>query len=132
MSENHELNDATLDEFLANDDAGPVVMLNLLRFKPVGGAATYATYLEGFGSSGVRERYGLEVVYAGTGLPALIAEGDAWDMVLLVRYPSRQHFVDMTRDPDYQAFAHLREQALDASVLQPTSPQLADAAETTP
>ncbi len=43
-------------------------------------------------------------------------------MVALVRYPSRQAFADMIRDPDYQAVAHFRSEALVESVLQPTVP----------
>ena len=43
-------------------------------------------------------------------------------MVLLVRYPSRRHFVDMIGDPDYQQFEHLRAEAVSTAVLQPTVP----------
>jgi uncharacterized protein (DUF1330 family) len=43
-------------------------------------------------------------------------------MVVLVRYPDRQAFAAMIRDPDYQAVAHLRSEALVESVLQPTTP----------
>ncbi len=54
---------------------------------------------------------------------ALVADdGQAWDMVALMRYPSRQAFVDFYRDPDYQPVAHLRGEALLETVLQPTAP----------
>jgi uncharacterized protein (DUF1330 family) len=43
-------------------------------------------------------------------------------MVVLVRYPNRQAFADMIRDPDYRAVCHLRSEALVESVLQPTMP----------
>ncbi|CAM5674453.1 hypothetical protein SALBM311S_00497 [Streptomyces alboniger] len=43
-------------------------------------------------------------------------------MVALVRYPNRQAFVDVVRDPEYRAVAHLRSEALMEAVLQPTSP----------
>lgn len=74
--------------------------------------------------AGVHQRYGLEVLYLGDGGRALVAdEGQAWDTVVLVRYPSRQAFVDnMVRDPEYRAGAHLRAEALVESVLQPTVP----------
>lgn len=42
-------------------------------------------------------------------------------MVLLVRYPSRQTFVDMVRDPVYLEFEHLRTEALTDAVLQATT-----------
>ena len=113
-----------LEQFVAEDPTGPVVMLNLIRFAP-GGAQKYLQYIERFDSSGVKERYGVTVVYGGTGHPSLVgAEGGDWDMVGLFRYPNRQHFVDMINDPDYQEFEHLRSEAVTAVVLQPTTPAL--------
>jgi uncharacterized protein (DUF1330 family) len=110
-----------LDRFLAEDPGGPVVMLNLLRFQPDGGREKYMAYVAGFAP--LNERYGIEVVYAGGGGRALIGEtGQEWDTVALVRYPSRQAFGEMTRDPDYLAIEHLRTEALVESVLQPTVP----------
>jgi uncharacterized protein (DUF1330 family) len=96
-------------------------MLNLLRFRP-GGRESYQRYAEHLAAT-VNEKYGLSVDYIGTGGRALVAEdGQAWDMVVLVRYPSRQAFADMIRDPEYRAGAHLRSEALVESVLQPTVP----------
>ena len=114
--------DATaLAPFLAADPGGPVVMMNLLRFAPDGGAAKYQEYIAQFSSSGVQERYGVEIVYGGAGSAPLVAPaGQDWDMVALVRYPSRRHFADMVNDPDYQRFEHLRAEALVDAVLQPT------------
>lgn len=43
-------------------------------------------------------------------------------MVVLVRYPDRQAFAAMIRDPGYRAITHLRTEALVESVLQPTTP----------
>ena len=63
---------------------------------------------------------------SGECVPPLTAEdGQAWDIVLLARYPSRQVFADMVHDPDYQAASYLRTEALVEAVLQPTA-QLAD------
>jgi uncharacterized protein (DUF1330 family) len=42
--------------------------------------------------------------------------------VLLVRYPSRQAFSDMVRNPEYQQITHLRTEAVSEAVLQATSP----------
>ena len=115
--------DATaLDDFLAVDTASPVVMLNLLRFVP-DGAAKYQDYIEQFTLSGIAKKYDVEIVYGGVGGVPLAAEtGQDWDMVALVRYPSRRHFVEMVNDPDYQRFEHLRRAALVEAVLQPTTP----------
>jgi uncharacterized protein (DUF1330 family) len=111
-----------LERFVAADPSGPVVMLNLLRFAP-DGESKYMEYIERFGSSGVSERYGVTIVYGGAGHPSLVADdGGDWDMVALVSYPSRRHFVDMVNDPDYQEFEHLRAEAVATAVLQPTTP----------
>jgi uncharacterized protein (DUF1330 family) len=113
---------ADLKRYLAEDPGGPVVMLNLLRFNPDGGRESYAKY-----AAALREtylaKYGAEVMYAGHGSTALVAEdGQAWDAVLLVRYPSRQAFCSMVADQDYQQFTHFRTEALTEAVLQATVP----------
>jgi uncharacterized protein (DUF1330 family) len=102
------------------DDGRPVVMLNLLRFAD-GGAALYREY--GAAVAPFLAAVGGEVVYAGDGGAALIAEsGQAWDAVLLVRYPNRAAFMRMVMNPDYQKITHLRTSALREAVLQPTTP----------
>ncbi len=110
---------ADLKRYLAEDPGGPVVMLNLLRFKPDGGRERYAQYVEHFRRTA--QPYGAAVVYVGDGSTAVVAEpGQAWDAVLLVRYPSRSSFTDMIRDPEYQQGTHLRTEALEEAVLQAT------------
>ena len=112
--------EADLERYLADDPGGPVVMLNLLRFQPDGGLESYGRYREHLG--GLGSDYGLEIIYAGAGGAALVGGlGQAWDMVALIRYPSRQHFGEMVRDPRYVAGEHFRRDALIESVLQPTT-----------
>lgn len=109
-----------LKRFLAEDPGGPVVMMNLLRFRPDGGRERYAQYLDHFRVHG--GRYGAEVLYLGTGSTTLVAEdGQAWDALLVVRYPTRQAFSDLVRDPVYAAGTHLRTGALVEAVLQATT-----------
>jgi uncharacterized protein (DUF1330 family) len=104
--------------FLAEAPDEPITMLNLLRFVD-GGAERYAEYLAHFRRASAR--FGAEVVYYGHGRAPVVAEaGQAWDAVLLVRYPSRKAFSDMVRDPEYQAGTHLRSESLVEAVLQPT------------
>ncbi|MBM0230400.1 DUF1330 domain-containing protein [Micromonospora sp. STR1_7] len=110
-----------LRDFLTEDPEAPVVMLNLLRFAD-GGRDSYSSY-----ATELREtflpRYGAEVIYAGAGGRALVAkDGQAWDVVLLVRYPSRKAFCAMVADPAYQQVTRLRTVALQEAVLQPTVP----------
>jgi uncharacterized protein (DUF1330 family) len=111
-----------LKQYLAEDPGGPVVMLNLLRFRE-GGQASYARYSKVL-SETILERYDAEVIYYGKGSTALVTEnGQAWDAVLLVRYPSREVFAQMVADPDFQAVAHHRTEALSEAVLQATIPR---------
>ena len=111
---------ADLKRYLQEDPGGPVVMLNLLRFAD-GGRESYAKYAAAL-SETFLPRYGGEVLYAGDGGTPLVAEqGQDWDAVLLVRYPSREAFSRMVADPEYQQVTHLRTQALTEAVLQPTT-----------
>ena len=111
---------ADLKRFLAEDPGGPVVMLNLLRFAE-GGRDSYAQYAAALNETFL-PRYGGEVLYAGEGSTALVADnGQDWDAVLLVRYPSREAFSRMVADPEYQQVTHLRTEALTEAVLQATT-----------
>lgn len=110
-----------LKRFVSEDPGGPVVMLNLLRFAP-DGREKYAEYAAALEETFL-PRYGAEVVYAGEGSTTLVAEdGQDWDAVLCVRYPSRQAFSAMVADPEYQQVTHLRSEAVVEAVLQATTP----------
>jgi uncharacterized protein (DUF1330 family) len=112
---------ADLKRFLREDPGGPVVMLNLLRFTE-GGRDSYGRYADALRSDFLT-RYGGEVLYAGDGSTTLVGEnGQSWDAVLIVRYPSREAFSRMVADPEYQEVTNLRTQALTEAVLQPTTP----------
>jgi uncharacterized protein (DUF1330 family) len=109
-----------LKRFLDEDPGGPVVMLNMLRFKE-GGRASYESYsrevvpfLEAVGGS---------LIYGGDCSTVLVApESHEWDAVLVVRYPSRAAFGQMVANPEYQKITHLRTEALSEAVLQATVP----------
>lgn len=106
---------AGLKAFLAADPDEPIVMLNLLRFVE-GGAERYDSYVAHFRR--YAEKVGAQVLYFGHGADPLVAEdGQAWDAVLLVSYPTRRAFSDMVRDPGYQEGTHLRTEALAEAVL---------------
>ncbi len=112
---------ADLKRLLTEDDGGPFVMLNLLRFAD-GKREQYDEYVERAGE--FVKRYGGESLYYGDGSTALVAEpGQNWDAVVLVRYPSREAFSRMVADPEYQAISHLRTGALTEAVLQATTPR---------
>ncbi len=109
---------ATFQQFVTGAPTGPIVMLNLLRFADRGG---YEAYLRA--TAPFLAKVGGEVVYAGlTGDPLIAEAGQAWDAVLLVRYPSRAAFAAMVADRDYREVTKLRARALSEAVLQPTTP----------
>jgi uncharacterized protein (DUF1330 family) len=113
---------AALAAFLTEDPAGPVVMLNLLRFAE-GGRESYASYAAA--AAPFLEGVGGRLLYAGDGLPALVAgDGQAWDAVLVAWYPDRTAFGRMVADPGYREVSALRTAALTEAVLQPTRPWL--------
>ncbi len=110
--------DADRDRFLSEDDGKPVIMLNLLRFRPDGGREHYLEYVNMVGP--LVKRHGAEILFAGDGETALAAEtGQAWDAVALVRYPTRRAFAEMIAEPEYHAADSLRMSALVEAVLQP-------------
>jgi len=91
------------------DHAGPIVMLNLLKFKPDGGAKSYDRY------SAVAARLvteiGGKILYYGTQKMPVIGH-EEWDAVLLIQYPSRDAFLAMTNDERYQAVVRYRHDSL--------------------
>jgi uncharacterized protein (DUF1330 family) len=104
-------------------EEAPVVMLNLLAFQPDGGRERYEEYGEAVGP--LLEEAGGRIVFLGD--PAMALLGDvSWDLVVLVEYPSRQAFLDMTASPEYQRIAHLRTEALTAGELHPIHPTAVD------
>jgi uncharacterized protein (DUF1330 family) len=111
---------ADLKRFLAEDPGGPVVMLNLLRFKD-GGRAGYEEYARSIRP--FLAELGASVVYVGDCSTVLVApEEHRWDAVLIVRYPTRGAFSRMVANPEYQRITSLRTEALSDAVLQATVP----------
>lgn len=114
---------------------GPVVMLNLLRYRDVADYSRHPRLAPGGEVSG-RDAYraysravvpllsgvGGEVVLAGRGGAWLIGPDERWDDALLVRYPSLQAFGEMTSADDYLAIMGHRDAALADSRLLPLEP----------
>jgi len=127
-----EPSEAQLQAFLAGPEDGPIVMINLLRWReraayPEGSDASPCTGQEAYGrySAGVLPLLagvGGRIVWNGLVRNALIApEGEAWDQAILVEYPSRQAFIEMTTSAAYRAIAIHRSAALADSRLIATS-----------
>jgi uncharacterized protein (DUF1330 family) len=110
----------------AADRPEPVFMLNLLRFKETAsiadeqltGAEAYMRYAAA--AAPHLERVGGSIVWAGGCNAALIGpDAKEWDLVAVVRYPSRRAFLEMIGDADYQAIHGDREAAVSESRLIP-------------
>lgn len=97
-----------VEQLVAAEDDGPVVMLNLLRFKDeadgidagISGAEAYARY--GEAAAPFLERVGGRLLHAVEARQVVVGpEAAEWDMALLVEYPSRKAFLAMATDPEY-------------------------------
>lgn len=127
--------DPTADAVRVLRDAGPdgpIVMLNLLKFRklanypadlgmaPCSGEDAYARYQEAFTRT-VGAVSQAEVVFEGKAGQVFIGSpaADDWDKVLMVRYPSRQHFLAMMADPGYRDALVHRYAGLERTVLLP-------------
>ena len=107
-----------IQRLVESPDDGPVVMLNLLRFaKTAGGnAATGAQSYETYGDQ-MREimaQRGIKLLWHGRADSVVIGDddGDDWDMVLLVEYPSRKVFLEMGTSKEYEKVGEHRTAAL--------------------
>jgi uncharacterized protein (DUF1330 family) len=116
---------AFLDSYPADQ---PVVMLNLLKFRPQAeyqpeDNAQPCSGGEAFGRYGkavapLLEACGAAPVWQGRPAGMLIGPQDKdWHLAILVRYPSAQAFIDMVSSPEYQAISHHRTAALEDSRL---------------
>lgn len=115
---------------------GPVLMLNLLRFRaiadysaaphlapsgPISGADAYALYAEH--TLPFLKESGGEVVFEGDGGHWLIGpEDECWDRVLLVRQASTEAMLAYPDNPAYMAGLAHRTAALADSRLLPLAP----------
>jgi uncharacterized protein (DUF1330 family) len=104
----------------AAPDEGPVVMLNLLKFKP-GQEESYLRY--GDAAQDMIEERGGRLLWSGRAEQVLIGDPAAdWDAVLLVEYPSRQAFIEMVSSPAYLEAHADREAGLDRTIVLACSP----------
>jgi haloalkane dehalogenase len=98
-----------MQDFLALPDDQPIVMVNLLKFKPKGGEAEYAKYVAGI--QPILEKLGAKILFAGRAQFCLIGQAD-WDMVALVQYPRKRTLLQMSLMPEYRAIHPHREAGL--------------------
>ena len=109
-------------------DEGPVVMLNLLKFKAKAddgkssGAKEYGKYTDEVVQ--MVEARGGKVLWLGRADQVLIGNAEEdWDAVALVQYPSRKAFIDMTTSKEYESAHEHRESGLERTVLIACTPR---------
>jgi uncharacterized protein (DUF1330 family) len=100
-----------IQALLDSDLDAPVVMLNLLKFAERSsgengdgggsGRDSYARYGDRVRS--MLEKVGGRILWQGRGDSVVIGgDADDWDAVILVEYPSRRAFLEMTSSPKYE------------------------------
>ena len=117
--------DHNLEAIVAMQSADPnqsIVVLNLLRFRTVAldgfgvdglsGSDAFRRYGEANAQDGVT--YGAEPIWVGPAHNTIVGD-EKWDLAILVRYPTRQHFIDKLHDPVYLGSAQIRAAALEDS-----------------
>ena len=99
----------------------PVVMLNLLKFADeaagdgngagMSGRQSYGKY--GDGVRKLLEKTGGRILWQGRADSVVIGgDADEWDAVILVEYPSRKAFLEMTSTSEYREVGKSRTSAL--------------------
>lgn len=115
----------TFGKFRSIDRDGPVHMLNLIKLNEtaqyddgtlVSGREAYSAY--GRESGPIFQRVGGKIAWSGNFELTLIGPGDEmWDIAFIAEYPSGDAFVEMVKDPDYQAAVKHRNAAVKTSRL---------------
>jgi len=91
-----------------------IYMLNALWFKKEGGAEKYAEY--GAAAGPFVEALGGKMIEGYHPQQAIIGEWDP-DLFFLVEWPNWEAFTRLGQDEGYLEIAHLREEALEKSLL---------------
>ncbi|MEN8161496.1 MAG: DUF1330 domain-containing protein [Myxococcota bacterium] len=111
----HMPDTATLERLRKESPEGPVVMLNLLKYRQPGGREAFGRYGQITGKL-IAEAEG-QLVLGGSAGVVLTGSDVAWDDVLVVRFPSVDHFLGMIESRAYQEeAAPIRAEALEATV----------------
>ena len=120
--------DPTRDQFAAfmkEPESGPIWMLNMIRLRKKAkyedgreatGAEAYAAYARE--SEVFFKGVGGKIVWSGA--PQMIVIGpeeERWDLIFVAEYPDSDAFVNMVKNPGYQATVRHRQAAVKTSRL---------------
>jgi len=114
--------ESQIRELVNRIDDGPVVMVNLLKFRrrargsDESGAEAYGRYAKAV--AGLIEDLGGRTVWRGRADQILIGASEQdWDMAVLVEYPTRRAFLEMVNLPEYQQIHSDRDSGLERTSL---------------
>ena len=115
-------NPTDIQAFVTDPDEGPVVMLNLLKFREraTGEEGSGADAYRRYGDAVIKmvEARGGRLIWSGRPTRVLIgSDADRWDAIALVEYPNPRAFVEMATSVEYQKIHHHREAGLEGTVL---------------
>ena len=105
---------AQFKTLIGDSPEGPIVMINLLRFKGEAGRVSYMRYLELV--EPLMTQRGCRFTYWGMAKATVIGP-EQWDMAVLGEYPTRAVLLEMLMSPEYAAIAQYRQEALEDSRL---------------
>lgn len=116
----------TFVDFMKNYPSGtPVVMLNILKFKTMlddgsrSGKESYNDYSRAVDP--LLKKVGGKLLWAAKVKSIIIGDqNDRPDRILVVEYPNKEAFVEMTTSEEYAKISHLREFALEYGGLMAT------------
>ena len=108
-----------IQALLADPAQGPVVMVNLLRFKP-GGEAAYRRYADAMRK--LVEGRGGRFLWSGRVTAQVVGGGgEGFEIVGLVEYPSRKAFVEIATSQEVAAIGVHRSEGLEGQWLLATT-----------
>lgn len=101
-------------KFLKSDHDGPIDMVNILRFKP-NGRSEYEKYAKEVSS--FMKDFGMEAIYSGDVFSTILGEDEFFHHVIIMRYPSKEKFVEFTSSKKWRAIEHHRTEGLESQWL---------------
>ena len=110
----------TLERIRNDSPEGPIVLLNLIKYRE-GGRDAFQRY--GAITGTLIGEAGGKLIFAGKAGPVLTGSDVAWDDVLIVRFPSAEKFLGMIESDTYtQEAAPIRAGALEATLWMAMNP----------
>jgi uncharacterized protein (DUF1330 family) len=104
-----ELDAGHLEKLRQGDDRRPFVLVQLLRFAE-GGRDAYVRYSAA--ALPLLRPLGAQLLYAGQCVEPLGDASQAWEAIVVTRYPNRSAYLRMLDDPAFKAIAPQRRAAV--------------------